>query len=106
MKTLKFAEPLPSLILSGKKDTTWRINDEKDLEVNDELSLCFINKQQFARAKILWIKQTTFERLTNEDLEGHEKFSSLEDMYKTYTKYYKQEVKPNTKLKVIKFELL
>jgi len=91
MKKLKFANPLPELVLNKKKDTTWRINDEKDLNVNDELSLCYgdlENKdQEFAKAKIIWVKDTTFENLTNEDREGHEKFNSEEEMYKTYSKY-------------------
>jgi hypothetical protein len=29
MKQLKFAKPLPQLILDGIKNTTWRINDDK-----------------------------------------------------------------------------
>jgi len=31
MKTLKFREKLSKLILSGKKTTTWRLFDDKDL---------------------------------------------------------------------------
>lgn len=42
IKKLHFAEPLPDLILSGKKDTTWRINDEKNIEVGD--TLIFLKK--------------------------------------------------------------
>ena len=106
MKQLKFAEPLPKLILSKKKDTTWRIDDEKNLEVGDELSLCYNDGYEFARAKIIWVKETTFKYLTEEDYEGHEKFSSEEEMYNTYSRYYNVEVAPESRVKVVKFKLV
>lgn len=34
-KTLKFAPDLVPLVLSGKKDTTWRLWDDKNLTEND-----------------------------------------------------------------------
>ena len=106
MKQLKFSEPLPSLILTGKKDATWRINDDKNLAKNDILSLCRINGKEFAKAKVLWTKETAFGKLSKEDKEGHEKFSSEDEMYKTYSGYYKTKVTPETKVKVIKFMLI
>ena len=110
MKKLRFADPLPQLVLSNKKDTTWRIEDEKNLSVNDELSLSYAdgtNKdKEFAKAKIIWVKETTFGSLTKEDKEGHEKFNSEDEMYKTYSRYYGNPVTPETKLKVIKFKLI
>ncbi len=106
MKTLKFAEPLPELVLNGKKDTTWRIEDEKELEVDDELSLCDKNGKEFAEARIIWIKETTFQRLTFEDKECHEKFDSEEEMCITYSRYMNKEINSQTKVKVIKFQLI
>jgi hypothetical protein len=109
-KILKFAEPLPRLVLTGRKDTTWRINDEKNITCGDELSMYYgdgPNKEnEFAKANVLWIKETIFKNLTNEDYEGHEKFSSEEEMYKTYSRYYNMEINPQTRLKVIKFKLI
>src|SRR3990167_11370253 len=110
MKKLRFAEPLPRLILIGKKDTTWRINDEKEISCGDELSLCYgdgPNKEsEFARAKVLWIKETTFGELTEEDYKWHEKFANEKEMYETYSRYYNTRVMPQTRVKVIKFKLL
>ena len=106
MKQLKFAEPPPKLILSGQKDTTWRINDDKNITVGDEFSLCYNNGQEFTKAKVIRVKETTFENLTDEDKKGHEKFSSDEKMYQTYSKYYNMPVTPKTKVKVVKFKLL
>jgi len=106
MKYLRFAEPLPRLVLGGEKDTTWRINDNKNIMASDQLSLIDNDGQEFAKAKVLWIKETIFKNLTNEDLEGHEKFSSEEGMYQTYSRYYNMKVEPKTKVKIIKFILL
>jgi hypothetical protein len=106
MKKLKFSEPLPELILRGEKDITWRINDEKGIKVDDLLSLCHKDGKEFAKAKVTWIKEKTFGDLTEEDKEGHEEFSSDKEMYETYSKYYRMEVTPKTRLKVIKFSLL
>jgi hypothetical protein len=106
MKPLKFSEPLPEKVLEGEKDTTWRIGDEKEISVNDELSLRTVEGEEFARARVLWVKNTIFGRLTEEDREGHESFDSREEMYRTYSDYYDTEVGPDTKVKVVKFRLL
>ena len=106
MKRLKFSDNLVESILNGEKCVTWRINDEKNLLVDDIISCCRTDGKEFARARITFVKETIFEKLTNDDKEGHEKFSSDEEMYKTYSRYYKMQVVPKTKLKVIVFELL
>jgi hypothetical protein len=43
MKTLKFTTELCEQILCGVKTATWRLFDDKDLPVGDELQ--FINKE-------------------------------------------------------------
>jgi hypothetical protein len=105
MKQLKFAEPLPKLVLEGQKNTTWRINDNKNITTEDRLSLCYNNGQEFGKAKVIWTKETTFENLTKEDKEGHEKFSCENEMYQTYSGYYNMKVEPKTRVKIIKFKL-
>ncbi len=108
MKTLKFAAHLVPLILSGEKISTWRINDDKDLQVNDELA--FINKQtgeHFASAKIVSVREKKLGEVSDKDFdEGHEKYQSLEDMYNSYRKYYGDYVGPNSLLKIINFRLI
>ena len=107
MKSLKFAKPLPNLILRGEKTTTWRINDDKNLSENDKIILLDAStKEEFSKAIITHVKETTFGNLTHQDWEGHEKFESEEEMYKTYSKYYSCEITPETPLKIIKFKLL
>jgi hypothetical protein len=106
MKMIKFSEPLPQLILDGKKWTTWRIGDEKNIAVGDEISLCDGKETEFAKAKVLWTREKEFGRLTKEDREGHEPFSSDSEMYETYSRYYRIIVTPKTRVKVVKFKLL
>lgn len=105
MKPLTFAEPLPAKILNGEKTTTWRVGDEKDISVNDTLSLRTVDGEEFATARVRWVKQTTFGRLTDEDRDGHESFESREAMYRTYEEYYDRDIGPETELKVIRFAL-
>jgi hypothetical protein len=106
MKKLKFSDPLPELILTGQKDLTWRIEDEKGIAVGDELSLCHKDGKEFAKAKVTAVKEATFGNMAEEDKRGHEEFSSDEEMYKTYSKYYKMKVTPKTRVKIIRFKLL
>ncbi|MCB9358873.1 ASCH domain-containing protein [Candidatus Woesearchaeota archaeon] len=105
MKKLKFADDLPEKVLSGTKNSTWRVNDDKDISSGDELSLCRIDGNEFATAKVIFVKETTFGELSEQDWEGHEKFSSEKEMYSTYSKYYDFKVFPETELKIIKFKL-
>jgi uncharacterized protein len=105
-KRLNFAYQLPDMILSGEKTTTWRIDDEKDLQVGDLVTFTKNGKDVFASAVIHQTKETTFGQIDTDDLLGHEKFNSIPEMYQTYSRYYQQEVGENTKVKVIKFKLL
>lgn len=105
MKRLKFAPELVAKVLSGKKFSTWRINDDKNIQKGDVISLCHVNGEEFAKAEIIKVKETIFENLTEEDWKGHEKFKSEKEMYETYSEYYNTKVTPKTKLKIIKFGL-
>ncbi|MFC1697677.1 ASCH domain-containing protein [Nanoarchaeota archaeon] len=102
-KMLKFADPLPEMIMDGSKDTTWRIDDDKNISIDDHLSCCYVNGKEFAQAYVEWVKMTRFGLLTDDDKEGHEPFDSDEEMYATYSRYYNKEVTPSTKLKVVRY---
>ncbi len=105
-KKLKFTEPLPELILSGEKDTTWRVKDDKRIQEGDFISLCTIHGNEFAIAEVTSVKETDFGHITEEDMDGHEEFNSTEEMYQTYSKYYNIKVTPQTQVKIIKFRLI
>lgn len=104
MKTLKFTPQLVKEIISGEKTSTWRLFDDKDLQKGDEL--IFINKEtgkEFGRATITSIVIKTLGSLADEDWVGHEKYSSDEEMYTTYRKYYGDKVDENSEVKILTF---
>lgn len=59
----------------------------------------------FAEAKVISVREKKLGKLEEADFEGHEKFESDEEMYKTYRTYYGDKVGPETVVKIIKFEL-
>jgi hypothetical protein len=106
MKTLKFDTTLVPLILSGEKTATWRLFDDKNLAVNDELE--FIEKQTdklFAKAVIIAVKEKTLGKIEESDFDGHEIFVSQEEMMRTYQKYYGDSVNADTLVKMLKFKI-
>lgn len=107
MKTLKFAPNLVSLILSGAKTKTWRLFDDKDLQVGDDL--VFINKEtgeEFAKARVTSLATKTLTQVTSEDYDGHDHYSSQEEMLDNFRKFYGDKVGLDTEVKILKFELL
>lgn len=107
MKTLKFRERLSKLILNREKTLTWRLFDDKNLTQNEIVSfLIWETGKEFAKAKLICIKEKSMSQLTAEDWRGHERFSSNEEMYATYSGYYNKEVTENTLVKIIEFKLI
>lgn len=106
MKILKFHSDLVPLVLSGSKTSTWRLFDDKDLSIGDELELReFGTNNLFAKATITEVVEKKFSELTQADKAGHEDFTSDEEMYKTYSHYYGTMVNSESMLKIIRFEL-
>lgn len=107
MKSLKFRSYLVPLVLSGQKNATWRLFDDKDIQVGDEVELLeFVTNRHFADAKVTIVVEKPLGELTEADKAGHEGFVSNEEMYSTYETYYQQPVGPKTIVKIIWFELV
>lgn len=107
MKTLKFTPELVELILAGNKTTTWRLFDDKNLSEGDALELCEkISGKPFARAIIHHVQESLLGSITPEQLEGHEKYASYDEMIAAYRGYYGPEVSDETVVKIIKFQLI
>lgn len=108
MKTIKFKDYLVPKILDGSKVITWRLFDNKNLQVGDEL--IFVNSvssKEFAKAKIIGVREKKLGEITEADFEeGHEKYKSQEDMLAHYHDYYGDEVNLNSVIKIIKFKLV
>lgn len=110
MKTLKLDHDLALLVESGKKSTTWRLYDDKDLSINDTVQL--IDKvdpkdattwRTIGKARINSIIQKRLGDIVAEDYEGHESFASKQQMLETYRKYYGPQVDEQTPIKIIRF---
>ena len=107
MKTLKFKSHLVRKILDRSKTVTWRLFDDKNLQVGDKVE--FINsdtKEKFAEAEIIHIKEKKLGEVEDLDYEGHERYYNQKDMLEHYRNYYGDKVNLNTVIKIIKFKLL
>lgn len=105
MKPLKFNSDLVDKILTGEKTSTWRLFDDKDLQIGDELE--FINKETFktfGNGKIISLKIKTLSTLDEEDWVGHARYDSDEEMYAYFRKFYGDKVNKDTEVKIINFE--
>jgi isopentenyl-diphosphate delta-isomerase len=104
MKTLKFKQDLVKLIESGEKTTTFRLFDDKDLEVGDTVDL-FVDETgyQFGVMTIIEVIQKTLNALEESDWKGHERYGDEEEMYSQFQKFYGAEVGPATEIKIVRF---
>ncbi|MDD2758223.1 MAG: ASCH domain-containing protein [Patescibacteria group bacterium] len=107
MKKLKFRHNLVEEIIAGRKTITWRLFDDKDLRAGDKLELLDSESgEKFAEAEIVIVREKKLGQIEGEDLKGHEKFGSKEEMLKMFKKYYGEKVDWNTTVKIIEFKLL
>lgn len=104
MKILKFKPELCKQIVGGTKTSTWRLFDDKDLQLGDNIE--FVNNEtgeSFGTGTIFKLKLTTLGNLEETDWIGHERYASAEEMYETYRGYYGDKVSPDSELKIIEF---
>lgn len=112
MKTLKLDHELADMVRRGDKTTTWRIYDDKDIRVNDQIELLDkVNPgdpstwQPVGTARVDKVVEKRLGDVTTMDFEGHGDFKSREEMLKVYQKYYGPQVTFETPIKMIHFTL-
>lgn len=106
MKTIKFRSDFIESILNRGKTTTWRLFDDKDFQIGDEVE--FINwesKEKFAEAMITDMQIKLVKELAEEELLAHG-YLTLEEMIKSHNEYYDNKVNFNTEVKLLSFKLL
>ncbi len=112
MKTLKLDHELAELVRSGSKKTTWRMYDDKDIHVNDEIEL--IDKvnpkdtgswRSLGTAKVDIVAEKRLGEITSADMDRYGSFASREGMLKAYRQYYGAQVTLETPVKMIHFTL-
>jgi ribonuclease HI len=111
MKTLKFNHNFAQLIAEGKKTATWRLFDDKDLSVNDDIKI--IDKvnpddsktwQVIGEGRVSEIIEKQLGDVTPKDMAGHENFRSKEEMLNHYKDYYGERVTLDTPVKIVFFK--
>ena len=110
MKTLKFDHTASQLIAAGKKTSTWRMFDDKDLSVNDVFRIVDkVNPKEpdswrvLGSAKITQIVEKNLGSINSEDMKGHEEFESKQKILEKYQDYYGKRVTFDTPVKIISF---
>lgn len=105
-KVLKFTPYLANLIRLGKKTTTFRLFDDKNLNLGDKLILAEKDNfevKNFAKAEITEIFYKTLETLDFNDFIGHE---PVENLLEYYSNFYGEKVNWQSEVKVIRFRIL
>jgi ribonuclease HI len=106
-KVLKFKTESVQPILSGKKNKTWRMYDEKQLEVDDKL--LFINSdngQTFGYGVINKITTKHVNDINVDDMTGYKKYNNSDEIVAELSRYYGPGVDTDSIVKVIDFTYL
>ncbi len=107
MKSLKFRPDLVKDVLAGRKTTTWRLFDDKDLREGDCIELLnWETGEKFADAQITRITEKQVADVSEADYEGHERYENQEVLLKTLQGYYGERVNLETVVKIIEFKLV
>jgi len=105
MKTLKFKHEFVKEILKGKKTSTWRLFDDKNLRNKDKLELIDQDSgKTFGEAVITDIQKKKIKELTDNELKNHG-YTSLGDMIDSHRVYYGSKVNLQTEVKIVNFKL-
>lgn len=110
MKSLKLDHDAAVRVAAGKQTSTWRINDDKDLHVNDVVQL--IDKVD-SNDPATWVPITTvvitsilekqLGSVLQSDLTEGEKLPAQKDLLAQFRTYYGQQVTLQTPVKIIRF---
>jgi ribonuclease HI len=113
MKTIKLDHHLAEQVRVGTKTSTWRMFDDKNLSVNDEIAI--IDKvdpqapeswEEVGNAVIDTIVEKRLKDVTDSDTVGHQSYETKEHMLKDFQQHYGPQVTLNTPVKMIHFTLL
>lgn len=110
MKSLKLEHSLANDIRSGKKTSTWRLFDDKDLSVDDRIILIDkVDPQHrdtwiaFGEATIDRVVEKHLGEVGKEDYDGHDTYVSPDEMLSSFRRYYGAHVTFKTPVKIIHF---
>ncbi len=106
MKILKFAPEQIDKILSNEYTSTWRLADEKNIQVDDEIQLINSeNGQSFANIIVDKITIKRISDINETDMVGHAQYETKDDILNSFRKYYGNNISFNSTVKIISFHL-
>lgn len=105
MKILKFSAEQTEMVLAGLVATTLRVNDDKDITLDDDIE-CVNSSTQlaFGRAVVSEVAVKRLGQVTPEEVEGILRYASINELYDKMRQYYGRQVGPETVVKVIRFD--
>lgn len=110
MKQLKFEHKYATAIKSQLKTATFRVNDDKDLRVGDEIELVDkvdsdhpVSWQIPGILEITELSSVSFSDLGNKHLARGEEFGSKDEMLRTFRRYYGEHIQEDTPILVVSF---
>lgn len=110
MKQLKFDHHFAQAIITGKKTATFRVNDDKDIRVSDEVQLVDKVKRDHPTSwvipgvlKITTVTSATLSELTKDQLSIGETFDNVDEMLQTFRRFYGEHVDMDTQILVLEF---
>ncbi len=107
MKTLKFDESQIDKILNQEIISTWRLADEKNIQVNDEIQfISSENGNKFAEVIVDEVTTKRINDITADDMVGHEQYDSISDILSSFQKYYGSLINDESLVKIIYFHLI
>jgi len=110
MKTLKFDHDEAQAIVDGQKNTTWRLFDDKDLSVDDNLKI--VDKVEpknsktwkvIGEGKVTEVLEKKLGSVTSADMQGHEHFDNQDQILDKYRDYYGARVSADDIVKIVRF---
>src|SRR5690606_38885522 len=111
MKSLKLDHELAALVMLGKKRSTWRLFDDKDLSVNDEVRLIDkVDKNRpetwkaIGTARINMVIQKRLGDIDPNDYDDHERYESKQQMLEVFRSRYGNDVNFDTIVKIVRFD--
>ncbi len=111
MKTLKFNHQMAQLIRDGRKTVTWRVNDEKNISVDDEVWIIDkVDKKNpdtwlaIGTAKVSEILAKHLGDIQDDELGEAEHYATKQEMVDTFRKYYGRDINEQTAVKIIHFK--
>ena len=113
MKTLKFNHDQAQLIQTGQKTSTWRLFDDKDISVNDEIKIVHkvdpANSKSWAvigLARVNGIIEKNLGDITNDDMKNDHSYSSKDVMLAGFKRFYGDRVTLDTPVKIVFFDFI